>query len=267
MQHPNLMASPWFERPGRTKEQLLAEDRVGEIIIGNFFPFAAKVTEVEASFIGGVFHIRYWAIPASIEETRERWRELDTFTISPDDSEQERRVTEASQVTAELWQESWISGIPKDETIFCEACLERRPAHGSNLYDAFRLCNDCVGRVERKMARGELTDVADYVSEQMSTNKIHRLIRDAESKGSGATQLDDGRWLEFYPLYLFTRHSEYKDDSHPQPHWPYPDMDPTAYLGYVRSDWQPGQYFNARTRRLSSPVRISCLSFSLAEGN
>jgi len=152
----------------------------------------------------------------------------------------------ARKVAAELWQESWIRGVPETETFFCDACQEERPAHGSNRYDAILLCNTCVGNVEALMAKGDVTSVAAWTAEVAQFNQLRLTVRKAEKEGQGILLLPDGRWLEFFPLYLYIRNSPYKDsDCEDDNSWPYPDVRPTMYQGYVRSDWQPGQYFNA----------------------
>ena len=100
--------------------------------------------------------------------------------------------------------------------------------------------------MEALMAKGDFTSVEQWTAEVARFNQLRLAIRKAEKEGQGCLQLPDGRWLEFFPLYLFIRNSPYRDsDREDDAHWPYPDIQPTMYQGYVRSDWRPGDYFNS----------------------
>jgi hypothetical protein len=241
--HPNQMTSPWFPT-SKSREELLAErDILGPIISGNYLPYIARLIDVEVDAPNERY--RQVVIPASMEEVHQYWRKMHTFQVDGSEQDSESREEFARKVAAELWQESWLAGVPATEIISCAACQEERPAHGSNRYDDLLLCNRCVESVEVFMAKGELLSVESWVQEQAQRNRLRLAIREAEHKGQGYILLPDGRWLEIIPLYEFIRHSEYGNEGENKRFWPYPDMRPSMYHGYVRSNWQPGQYFNA----------------------
>lgn len=239
-QYPNQMTSPWFPT-SKSREELLAErDILGPIISGNYLPYIAKLIDIEMDPANEQY--RQVVVPASMEEVHQHWKELGIFQANGREPDEKSREEFARKVAAELWHASWLSGVPADATIFCAACQEKRPAHGSNFYDDIGLCNRCVESVEVLMARGTLVSVASWVREVAAGNKLWQAIRELERKGTGSFPLPDGRYLEASCLYRFNRHAEVKEP--PQEHWPYPDMEPGIYHGYVRSDWEPGQYYN-----------------------
>jgi hypothetical protein len=242
LQHPNQMTSPWFPTYHTSREAVLQDDLgMGRIISGNYLPFTARLIDVEVDVANKRY--RQVVVPATMDELQSWWKAIGIFQVDGSELDEKSREEFARKVAAELWQESWIAGVPADATIFCAACQEQRPAHGSNFYDADQLCNRCVEHVEVLMAQRTLVSVASWVQDAAAGNKLRQAIRELERKGTGIFSLPDGRYLEASCLYRFNRNAEVKEPA--KDHWPYPDMEPGIYHGYARSNWEPGQYFNA----------------------
>lgn len=269
--HPNrrtLGPYIWTRKNGQEEvvRELDRDSPIGSIQMHSDCPYVSIL--VDRSLVWKdpeTVEVTYIVEPASIEQARQRKQEIFGERLYP--NERERCVHEAKIVAEELAQQSWFAGVPADATIFCDAHQTLRPAHGANHYDHITLCNTCVKATEVLMAKGEIQDVTSWTREQAKTNLLLLQIDEAERTGNGSFQLGQNRWLEVFPLYLFVKYSEYKQDIHPQLHWPYQDMQPSMYLGYLRDDWSPGEYVNVPARTIYFTNRDKLRFFLMSGGH
>lgn len=229
---------PWhWKRGSKAASDVAAENPVGTIAAVSSCPYVYKIIESKAvPKGGGMFEIFLTVEPASPEETGEflKW----------DWSDKADREDQAMWVASDLRQRSWHSGIPADAKIFCEAHQKLMRAHGSNLYDNRRVCDRCVEQIEGAIARKEIVDPQVWIEERAKVFTLVNKIDEIESHGTGVIQLGKRRYIEIVVLYDFIRNSEYKADAVIEEHYPYKDMIPSMYRGYLREDWSPGEYFN-----------------------
>ena len=208
-----MIVGPYhWQRGDATPEDVAVENPVGTIQSVSNFPYVYKILESRAvPQGGGMFEVSFVVEPASPEEAEA----YTAWQYSKDDPE-----SLASQARWYLWQKSWYSGIPADATIFCEAHQKMRPAHGANHYDAALVCNECVGKIERAIARKELDDPQAWITEAAAASRIVNFIDEAEKRGQGCFQLAWRKYIEIVVLYEFIRNSEYKSDwTIPIPMW------------------------------------------------
>jgi hypothetical protein len=55
-------------------------------------------------------------------------------------------------------------GIELNRAMHCDSCDRERPAAGSALYGAYRLCNDCFLEFTLALATGSIESVAEFMT-------------------------------------------------------------------------------------------------------
>jgi len=113
------MTSPWSPT-SKSREELL---KTTPIIGGNCFPCIVRLVDIEIN-PENPRQYRQVVVPASMEDLYVYWKDMDTFQVDGNETDEKSRMQFARKVAAELWQESWIAGIPESETIFCAACQQ-----------------------------------------------------------------------------------------------------------------------------------------------
>lgn len=240
MTHVNQRTiGPWhWKRGSKSRTDVAAENPVGSISAVSSCPFVYKIVESNATPKGGgLFEIMLTVEPASPEEAGAflKW----------DWSKNADREDQARWTASELRQKSWYSGIPADAKIFCEAHQKLMRAHGANHYDNRLVCDQCVEQIEGAIARNEITDPQVWITQRAEVFTLVNKVDDIEARGEGVIQLGKKRYLEIITLYSFIRYSQYKADAHIEEHYPYKDMVPSMYRGYLRENWEPGEYVNS----------------------
>jgi hypothetical protein len=183
--HPNRMRlGPWnWTRTNgdRDIEEIKKEYSIGSIFTVSSCPYIAVITDcVVVRKDSSTVEVSLLVEPATIEQSCQKRGDPPLGQRLPEESEQEQREREAEQVTWELWQQSWLDGVPADATIFCDAHQSQRPAHGANRYDRFLLCNQCVGTIEKQMALHALFSINDWVVEYSRISRLQQAIDHAE---------------------------------------------------------------------------------------
>lgn len=255
MPHVNQMTVGPFHwrRDNKTAEEIVAENPVGKVMSDNRTPYVYKIVESRAVPQGdGIFEISWLVEPASPEEA-EAYHGWAYDSKDPED--------QASQARWYLWQKSWHSGIPAGTMIFCEGHQKMMPAHGGNHYDNALVCNECVGKIEKAIARKEIYDPQEWIRVAAEASKIHNFIDKAEQMGEGCFQLGMRRYIEITVLYQFIANNKYKGDAIVEDWYPYKDMIPDMYKGWLREDWMPGEYFNAPSATIVFTDRNKLLAF------
>lgn len=207
-----------------------AFSRLGKIISYSAVPFLARVVDVTEK--DGEITTAYE--PVSVEEFRQHYAKS-LYHREADESDEDWRRTEIKNLCYELAQDSWFQGVPRDEVIYCHGCAEERPAHGSNLYDAVRLCNMCVERYEVDYAEGKTRDAQTWVATGLRVVLAQQAVKKAQGSGYVVYQLPDGRYAEVYTLYIRSDCSPYSGDQFREEHWP-TGLIPTMFRVYIRSN-------------------------------
>ena len=94
------------------------------------------------------------------------------------------------------------------------------------------------------IAQKEIADPQVWIRQRAQVFALVNKIDDFERRGIGVYQLGKRKYIEIVVLYEFIRNSEYKSDAIIEDHYPYKDMVPSMYRGYLREDWSPGEYVN-----------------------
>lgn len=243
---------------GTTIEDVVAAYPIGEISMRAGCPFVYKVVENNVVDEGnGWFRCSLVVEPASPDEAG-KYLEWDW-------SKDADRESQARWTASSLRQTSWYSGIPDGTKIFCDAHQKMMSAHGSNRYDNSLVCTQCVEYLEIDIASNKVTDPQAWISERAEAFKIVNLIDEIERTGQGVIQIGE-RYLEIFVLWDFIRNSEYKDEARIEEHYPYKDMIPSAYRGYLRENWRPGDYFNAPIKIIIFTSRNKLMDFISSGG-
>jgi hypothetical protein len=58
-------------------------------------------------------------------------------------------------------------GIDLTRSMRCDSCGEEKPAAGSSLYGAYKLCNDCLLDLTIAIASGRVETVVDFMTNQV----------------------------------------------------------------------------------------------------
>ncbi len=232
-----------WKRENTSPAEVMAENPVGIVASVSSCPFVYKIVESRAIPLGGcMFEVSFLVEPASPQEA--------AAYLKHDWSANADREDQAMWRAAELRQASWYSGMPEEARVFCEAHQKLMPAHGSTSYDHALVCNACVEEIERALARGAISDPHVWIRERAAVALLSKTIDEIEARGWGCVQLGKRRYLELVVLYEYIRHSEYQSDARIEEHYPYKDMIPSMYHGYLREDWSPGEQFHAPTHTI-----------------
>lgn len=69
-----------------------------------------------------------------------------------------------NRVIRSLAEDRVERGIDLSRPMHCNSCNQEKPAAGSALYGAYKLCNDCLLDFTMMLASGEAENVADYMT-------------------------------------------------------------------------------------------------------
>jgi len=243
-----------WKRTNKSVEEVIAENPIGKISAISSCPFIYKIVDSRATPQGdGMFEVLFSVEPASPDET--------AVFLKWDWSPNADRGDQAMWTASDLRQRSWYSGIPVDKKLFCAAHQKLMPAHGGNLYDNAFVCNRCVEQIEMAIAQNTILDPQTWINKHAAISMVMNKIDEIEAHGHGNIKLGTRRFIEIVVLYEFIRNSEYKADAVIEDHYPYKDMVPTAYRGYLREDWTPDEYFNAPTKTIVFTSRNKLVDF------
>lgn len=224
--------------------------------IAREFPIGKAVSYSELPFVGRVVAVQLTSPPV-VTFTPLTPAELAQFPLYAEfAAEYERHLagepadpySVAQYIAALLNQESWLAGVPAAATIECAVCGVGRPAHGSNGYAEFTLCNRCVGQWEEDVLR-DGADIAAWVALYAPIERAARFIQQIERDGHGYWPLADGRHLDIHALYVVQPARSYDSP----PHWPSGYM-PIWYQIFVRSG-PPGEFFNVPALEIIATTR------------
>jgi hypothetical protein len=200
---------------------------VGKMLHGSHFPVSVVVVDCQ------VTETNADADPADPDLIRRTWSRTTTvraITVEEFNAYVDARGWERdSNYYADLLLlESYIAGVPEGETVFCDNCQETQPAHGSNVYANYRVCNRCLRDVEEAIGQGAIPE--DLIRDNIERAKLERAIDEIERTGHGWYLLPSGLWADIDVLY--SNNAVYQEN--PSPHWP-EGYAPAAYHVYTRT--------------------------------
>ena len=73
-------------------------------------------------------------------------------------------------------------GIDLSRTMHCDSCGEDKPAAGSSLYGAYKLCNECLLDLTLALAAGRADTVVDFMTHRVEGPDVSASARMAEER-------------------------------------------------------------------------------------
>ena len=73
-------------------------------------------------------------------------------------------VERITRVVRSLAEDRVERGVDLSRPMHCDSCDLEKPAAGSAMYGAYKLCNDCLLDFTLKLASGEVDNVVDFMT-------------------------------------------------------------------------------------------------------